>query len=146
MVREVEMSRDWFRSVFIVNLNIPKVFAETITQSAARFADVYFFALLISYKRDKNLSKSTLKSDHQPGTFKCERVRCRTCPFVSNANKISGPKRTVAITDHLSCISTNLIYCITCTLCKKVYIGETGRRLSETIHSAMMIFSRLILI
>ena len=44
MVRDVEMSRDWIRSVFIVNLNIPKVFAETITQSAARFADVYFFA------------------------------------------------------------------------------------------------------
>ena len=43
MVREVEMSCDWFRSVFIVNLNIRKVFAETITQSAARFADVYFF-------------------------------------------------------------------------------------------------------
>ena len=42
MVREVEMSRDWFRSVFVVNLNTPKVFAETITQSAARFADVYF--------------------------------------------------------------------------------------------------------
>ena len=33
MVREVEISRNWFRSVFIVNLNIPKVFAETITQS-----------------------------------------------------------------------------------------------------------------
>ena len=31
MVREVEMSRDWFGGVFIVNLNIPKVFAETIT-------------------------------------------------------------------------------------------------------------------
>ena len=30
MVREVEMSRDWFRSVFIVNLNIPKVFAESL--------------------------------------------------------------------------------------------------------------------
>ena len=44
MVREVEMSRDWFRSVFIVNLNISKVFAETTTQSAARFADVYFLA------------------------------------------------------------------------------------------------------
>ena len=44
MVREVEMSRDWYRSVLIVNLNIPKVFAETITQSAARFADAYFFA------------------------------------------------------------------------------------------------------
>ena len=42
MVREVEMSRDWFRSVFIVDHNISKVFAEMITQSAARFADVYF--------------------------------------------------------------------------------------------------------
>ena len=47
MVREVEMSRDWFRSVFIVNLNIPKVFAETVTQSAARFADVHFLVLKV---------------------------------------------------------------------------------------------------
>ena len=44
MVREVEISRHWFGSVFVVNLSVPKVFAETITQSAARFADVYFFA------------------------------------------------------------------------------------------------------
>ena len=49
----------------------------------------------------------------------------------ANANKISGSKRTVAITDHFSCISTNLIYCITCTLCKKIYIVETGRRLGD---------------
>ena len=27
--------------------------------------------------------------------------------------------------------STNVIYCITCTLCKKLYIGETGRRLGD---------------
>ena len=67
--------------------------------------------------------------DHKPSTFKCARARCRTCPFISNANKISGPKRTVPITDHFSCISTNLISCITCALYKKVYIGETGRRL-----------------
>ena len=43
MVREVEMSRDRFRSVFIVYLNIPKVFAERITYSTTRFADVYVF-------------------------------------------------------------------------------------------------------
>ena len=42
-VGEVEMSREWCGSIFIVNFNIPKVFAKTITQSAARFADVYFF-------------------------------------------------------------------------------------------------------
>ena len=33
--------------------------------------------------------------------------------------------------DHFTCISTNVIYCITCTLCKKIYIGETGWRLAD---------------
>ena len=49
---------------------------------------------LISFKRDKNvgnfLVKSTFKTIEQPGTFKCARSRCKTCPFVQNANKISA--------------------------------------------------------
>ena len=117
------------------NISVKNIILKKLLQHDPTTAEVFAQPLLISYKRDKNVSnflvKNTLKSDHQPGTFKCARVRCRTCPFTSNANKISGPKRTVAITDHLSCISTNLIYCITCTLCKKIYIGETGRRLGD---------------
>ena len=31
--------------------------------------------------------------------------------------------------DHFTCISVDVIYCITCTPCKKIYIGEAGRRL-----------------
>ena len=46
-------------------------------------------------------------------------------------DKISGPKRSVKITDRFTCTSANVIYCITCTLCKKLYIGETGRRLGD---------------
>ena len=34
-------------------------------------------------------------------------------------------------TDHLTCISANVIYCITCTLYKNTYTGETGRRLAD---------------
>ena len=45
--------------------------------------------------------------------------------------KLSGPKRSIKITDHFTCTSANVIYCITCTLCKKLYIGETGRRLGD---------------
>ena len=90
---------------------------------------------LISFKRDKNvgnfLVKSTFKTIEKPGTFKCARSRCKTCPFVQNADKISGPKRSVKITDRFTCTSANVIYCITCTLCRKLYIGETGRRLGD---------------
>ena len=89
----------------------------------------------ISFKRDKNLGKflvrSAFKSDNQPGAFKCTRTRCKTCPFISNMVKISEPNRCVKITDHFTCIFANVIYCITCTLCKKTYIGETGRRLAD---------------
>ena len=45
--------------------------------------------------------------------------------------KISGPKRSIKITDHLTCTSASVIYCITCTFCNKLYIGETGRRLGD---------------
>ena len=90
---------------------------------------------LISFKRDKNvgnfLVRSAFKTIEKPGTFKCARSRCKTCPFVQNAGKISGPKRSVKITDRFTCTSENVIYCITCTLCKKLYIGETGRRLGD---------------
>ena len=86
---------------------------------------------LMSFKRDKNIGnflvRSVLKSDDQPGTFKCSRKRCNTCPFIQNADKVTGPKRSIKITDRFTCTSANVIYCITCTLCKKiVYIGETG--------------------
>ena len=85
---------------------------------------------------DKNvgnfLVRSTfIKTIEKPGTFKCAHSRCKTCPFVQNADKISGPKRSVKITDRFTCTSANVIYCITCTLCKKLYIGETGRRLGD---------------
>ena len=90
---------------------------------------------LIPFKRDKNrgnfLVRSAFQTSEQPGTFKCARARCKTCPFICNVEKLSGPKRSIKITDHFICTTANVIYCITCTLCKKLYIGETGRRLGD---------------
>ena len=90
---------------------------------------------LISFKRDKNIGnfliRSVFQTNEQPGSFKCARARCKTCPFICNVDKLSGPKRSIKITDHFTCTSANAIYCMTCTLCKKLYIGERGRRLGN---------------
>ena len=89
------------------------------------------------FKRDKNLGnflvRSAFRCSNQPRTFTCKRTRCKSssCPFISNTVKISGTKRSVKVADHFTCISTIVIYCITYTLCKKIYIGETGRRLAD---------------
>ena len=99
------------------------------------YSSIFSQPLLISFKRDKNvgnfLVRNAFQTSDQPGTFKCARTRCKTCPFIRNVGKISGPKRSITITDHFTCTSANVIYCITCTLCKKLYIGETGRRLGD---------------
>ena len=69
---------------------------------------------LISFKRDKNIGnflvRIVLKSDDQPGTFKCGCKRCNTCPFIHDADKITGPKRSIKITDRFTCTSANVIY------------------------------------
>ena len=35
------------------------------------------------------------------------------------------------ISDHFTYTSAKVIYFITCTYCKKLYIGETGKRLGD---------------
>ena len=42
-----------------------------------------------------------------------------------------APKGKFTITDTFTCTSTNLIYCIQCLKCQKLYIGETMRRLAD---------------
>ena len=80
---------------------------------------------LISFKRDQNIGifsvRSTFRTSDQPGTFKCAWARCKTCAFIRNVEKISGPKRSIKITDHFTCTSANAVYCI----------GERGRRLID---------------
>ena len=102
-----------------VNINNFKIL-QNDTETGAIFSK----PPLISFKRDKNvgnfLVRSTFKAIEKPGTFKCAHPRCKTCPFVQNADKISGPKRSVKIADRFTCTSANVINCITCTFCKKV--------------------------
>ena len=43
---------------------------------------------------------------------------------------MTGPKRSIKLTDHFTCTSANVIYCITCNYCQ-LYIGETRRRLGD---------------
>ena len=71
-------------------------------------------------------------TSNQAGSFKCARTRCKTCPFICNVEKLSGPKRSIKITDHFTCTSTNVIYCITCTLIHRRNRETTRRQILRT--------------
>ena len=93
---------------------------------------------LFSFKRDRNirnfLVRGVLPTNKEPGTFCCSRKRCNTCPYIVSRTSVTGPKSSYSISDHFDCITSNVIYCIQCTLCNHLYIGETGRRLGDRIR------------
>ena len=64
----------------------------TLAQNDPDTGRIFSQPPLISFKRDKNMG--------QPGTFKCARARCKTCLFICCVEKISGPKRSIKITNH----------------------------------------------
>ena len=90
---------------------------------------------LISFKRDRNIAKFLVRSAFQtsdlPGTLNALAHDVKHVFLFATLKKISGPKRSIKITDYFTCTSANVIYCITCTHCKKLCIGETGRRLGD---------------
>ena len=107
---------------------MPKNF--TLLQNDSETGTIFSQPPLIQFERDKNIGnflvRSSFQTNDQPGTFKCARSRC-----IHNVEKMSGPKRSIKITDHFMGTSANVIYCITCTYCKKLHMGETGRRLGD---------------
>ena len=38
----------------------------------------------------------------------------------------------------VDCTTSNIIYCITCTLCNKLYIGESGRKLGDRFREHLL--------
>ena len=56
-------------------------------------------------------------------------VRCRKAQILQTRSVVFFD--LFSLISHFTCISTIVICCITCTLCKKIYIGETGKRLAD---------------
>eukprot|EP00061_Rhincodon_typus_P005800 g25753.t1 len=88
-----------------------------------------------------SLVRSTLPTNSTtPRTFPCNCRKFSTCPYTSPLTSIQGIKQNIHIRQRFTCTSSNLIYCICCSRCGLLYIGETKHRLGdrfvEHLHSA----------
>ena len=96
-------------------------------------------SVFVAFKREKNLREIFIRSKlyrddntvKTPGTNSCHRPRCNTCSHVTLGNSIRGPLRNWNVLGSHTCISSNVIYAITCTRCENLYIWETKRRLAD---------------
>ena len=96
--------------------------------------DIFPQASFVAYKRDLSLRDILVTSTdnsftEQRGLRACQRFRCHTSEFINPLIEIRGPKSTFTIRDHFTCMSENLVYCISCRRYSHMYMGETGRSL-----------------
>ena len=122
------------RNVALRNFKILQLDPET----APIFPNLPF----VPFKSDQNLRnslvRSSLPSNLEPGTFNCFRKVCNTCPFINSKTHIEGTKGLYQVNDHFDCTTSNIIYCIACTLCNKLYIGESGRKLGDRYREHLL--------
>ena len=60
------------------------------------------------------------------------------CPFINSKTHIQGPKGLYQVNNHFDCTTSNIIYCNTCTLFNKLYIGESGRKLGDRFREHLL--------
>ena len=96
------------------------------------------------FRRPKNLRDllvrarlTTADGNHQPSgskySNKCTRMNCTYCRLINKSGRITCPytKRLYIPRNKLNCNSNNLIYCLVCQTCSKIYVGQTKRSLRE---------------
>ena len=120
------------RRIIFNNLNI--------LRSSQRCKAAFPSPPLISYRRCSNLRDILVRATHHrpppktPGAFRCNRKRCKTCPFITEGTTsytFFSINEQRQIRHYITCSSSNLIYMIQCSKCNMQYIGETKRHLGD---------------
>lgn len=76
---------------------------------------------------------------------KCNHPRCSTCQHLQCQSIFTSTKtkKSYPIRHHFTCNSSKIIYLITCTKCKKQYVGMTTKQLNVRInHHRTSIFNK----
>ena len=102
-------------------------------QNDPEISSIFSKNLLISFWHNKNIRETLVHSSLQQncsepnGTFPCGIGQSKTCSFTDSDTVISAPNSQFSIKHHFTCLSSNLIYCISCNKCGLLYIGESGK-------------------
>ena len=96
---------------------------------------------MVSFRRDDNLRTSLVHTAEKQaatraGTYPCQHPRCRTCGHISSETDLLGPKDRLTIQDSFTCLSSGLIYCISCRRCPAIreFITHNTRILFHKAH------------
>ena len=106
-----------------------------ILQEDSHTKDIFEAPPLMAFRRDKNIKdtlvRTNLKTNDPPGTFPCNHHLCQTYKHINNSTTVTNGNRNFTIRSAFTCASSSVVYCITCTKCNILYIGETSRQINN---------------
>ena len=124
-----------------------------ILKSNPRLLNIFSQEPMVAYKRQPNL-RDILTSNlvqYPPQTLEAKKdtpqsictkspAKCKYCQILLKTGEIQCTatgrtiKRYSPDKGYLTCKIKNVIYCITCKICKLQYIGQTSRSLSDRMY------------
>ena len=80
---------------------------------------------------DVQMAPKVIEPQNDPDTRACKRNNCKYCSKIILTGRLHCPltNQTYTTIRKCNCESNNLIYCITCSKCEKMYVGQTKRNL-----------------
>ena len=93
----------------------------------------------VTYSRSRNLRDILVHSSHPhiklpQGCYPCNKP-CATCPLIQTTRTVTNRDNQVyKVNGHFTCQSYNVVYLLTCRICKIDYVGETSQTLNNRIR------------
>ena len=112
------------------------------TGSGLRQTTLDRFLTTTTPSQARTMSTPTTQIPKHPGTSIkergysfCNNVLCKYCKLLCKTGKITSKttNETYNCMKNISCISSNLIYCLSCQHCGKQYVGQTLRRIKDRL-------------
>lgn len=111
-----------------------------ILSSSDRLKKIFPQAPRVTYRRPPNLKDmlvhAKITSAPEPVINFCSRPRCKTCKHLQKDCTVNSTASNYAhkVNSRFSCMSSNVIYMLECSTCRKQYIGETGQPMSMRLN------------
>ena len=128
--------------------NIPKILASNlhILHRSERCKKAFPQPPMVAWRKGRDIASRLTRTQQRktstgtnPRSAPCASKKCAICPYMDETNKFQGPvtdSPIYTISHDINCKSTDLVYAISCTLCKKlIYVGETGDTLYNRIQN-----------
>ncbi len=114
-----------------------KTLRNVLTHAKHNPTDSEIVDILFACRNDRSAPSYTISTSKQTLTPQiCRHPRCITCIHYNTNNFFTSTvtKRRYKVRHQFTCSSQNIIYLITCTKCKKQYVGKTTKSLRERIN------------